>query len=66
MKKREGEAEDEAEATVSAKDSRPIQIFIECDTPITIRKNSDRKVVLSQLDSVPMRILGNATNMKKE
>ena len=46
MKKREGEAEDEAEATVaalhtlsgvgcyegvSAKDSRPIQIFIECE-----------------------------------
>ena len=42
------------------------QIFIEWDSPITIRKNSDRRVVLSQLDSVPMRILGNATNMKKE
>tara|TARA_Y100000766_G_scaffold108200_1_gene92561 strand:- start:7687 stop:8688 length:1002 start_codon:yes stop_codon:yes gene_type:complete len=42
------------------------QIFIEWDSPITIRKNSDRRVVLSQLDSAPMRILGNATNMKKE
>lgn len=42
------------------------QISIEWDSPITIREESDRRVVLSQLDSSPMRILGYATNIKKE
>ena len=48
------------------KDFEDNQIFIEWDSPITIRENSDRRVVLSQLDSAPMRILGHAINMKKE
>lgn len=42
------------------------QISIEWDSPITIREDSDRRVVLSQLDSSPMRILGYATDIKKE
>ena len=42
------------------------QISIEWDSPITIRKNSDKRVVLSQLDSTPMRILGHAIDIKKE
>ena len=42
------------------------KIIIEWDSPIIIRENSDRRVVLSQLDSAPMRILGYAINMKKE
>ena len=48
------------------KDFEDNQIFIEWDSPLTIRENSDRRVVLSQLDSAPMRILGHAINMKKE
>ena len=42
------------------------QITIEWDSPLIIRKDSDRRVILSQLDSIPMRILGHAVNMKKE
>jgi len=42
------------------------QIFIEWDSPLTIRRNSDRRVVLTQLDSSPMRILGHAIDIKKE
>ena len=42
------------------------QILVEWDSSLTIRPNSDRRLILSQLDSVPMRILGYAINMKKE
>ena len=48
------------------KDIENQKIIIEWDSPLTIRSESDRRLILSQLDSVPMRILGHANNMKKQ
>ena len=48
---------------VSAIDNQ--RVSVEWDSPLTIRKDSDRRLILSQLDSVPMRILGHGIEIKK-
>ena len=42
------------------------EITIEWDSQLVIRENSDRRLILSQLDSIPMRILGHGIQIKKE
>ena len=41
------------------------RITVEWDAQLTIRTDSDRRLILSQLDSIPMRILGFAIEIKK-
>ncbi len=48
---------------VSAIDNK--RVSVEWDSPLTIRNDSDRRLILSQLDSVPMRILGHGIEIKK-
>jgi uncharacterized Zn finger protein len=42
------------------------QVTIEWDSQLIMREKSDRRLILSQLDSIPMRILGHGVQIKKE